>query len=85
MQDKEINQAIAKIEYPNYKPSGMHFEMFDYCTNWSAMGPIVERERMKIVPLMSKWRVYKNGIYAQESRLCHAAAMCYLKAKGVEL
>ena len=90
MTNAEINLAIAKIEFPN--DEGLHItsdgatvyvpseqEGRNYCEWWADIGEIIERERMKIVPLMEKYRVSKGDVYAQDHSLTKAAALCYLK------
>lgn len=94
MTNAEINLAIAKIEYPDAhieinrdkaeiirgdETAGYEALLKCYVTCWGDIMPIVERERMKIMPLMKKYRVSKGDVSVTDHALCRAAALCYLK------
>ena len=96
MTDSEINLAIARIEYPNKGVSiisterAVHVEglgLKNYCSNWADIGPIIERERIGLAPLHDRqYRAYcSSGVFAIDKSPTKAAALCYLKTKGVEI
>jgi hypothetical protein len=98
MTDAEINLAIAKIEYPdNYVTKGQEncaelsgpklFDQLDYCNNWSDIGPIIDRENMFIAPIYDGWQAssIECDLPVTAETPTKAAALCYLKMKGVEL
>jgi hypothetical protein len=77
MTDNEINTYIADIEGRCSTP--------DYCNNWSDIGPIIEREKIEIVTFgWDGWLAMRNE-KARAETPTKAAALCYLKMKGVEL
>ena len=98
MTDAEINLAIAKIEYPD--GSYPQFDTpvsglaVDYCDSWSDIGPIIEREEIQISSARCEkrskvvwvaqdyWAIQTNTATAETPT--RAAALCYLKMKGVE-
>lgn len=99
MTDAEINLAIAKIEYPNdswsmthgdgvARVAGQDLIVKDYCNNWEDIGPIIEREKMRIRlnPNLDKWEatiwIYGDPIFGYAETPFKAAALCYLKMKG---
>jgi hypothetical protein len=91
MTDAEINLAIAKIEWgddfldDDYLAS--LYECVDYVYNWSDMGPIIERENMFIAPIYDGWEAssIECDVPVTAESPTKAAALCYLKMKGVEL
>jgi hypothetical protein len=87
MTDAEINLAIAKIEYPdNYVTKGQEncaelsgpklFDQLDYCNNWSDIGPIIDGWQASSI---------ECDLPVTAETPTKAAALCYLKMKGVEL
>lgn len=65
MTDAEINLAIAKIEYPNdswsmthgdgvARVAGQDLIVKDYCKNWQDIGPIIEREKICVSPVIDE-------------------------------
>ena len=94
MTDAEINLEIAQIEYPDLTVEshgeayiyfwGGTVEIVDYCNNWSDIGPIIEREKIDLEPLIDGWCAggYSLGHYAHAKTPTKAAALCYLKMKG---
>jgi len=61
----------------------------DYCKGWSDIGPIIEREGMDLSYDSFEWSAY--GILtdgtctsADAKTPTKAAALCYLKMKGIE-
>jgi len=99
MTDSEINLAIAKIEYPAQaqieRPVGeltpsiyvSGIGLVDYVNDWSDIGPIIEREGVWLSREEFCWvaSFYYSYIYATAETPTKAAALCYLKMKGVEL
>ena len=85
MTDSEINLAIAKIEYPNEPDRNL--TEHNYCTNWSDIGPIIEREGLALMTCRdgmyqaSKW-VGSLLETAYGDTPTKAAALLYLKMKG---
>ena len=96
MTDEEINVAIAKLEYPNLEWFGAdHLAVTwnngcrtecDYL-QWADIGPIIEREEVWLRREEFCWvaSFYYSDIYATAETPTKAAALCYLKMKGVEL
>jgi len=93
MTDSEINLAIAKIEYPNLEWFGAdHLAVTwnngcrtecDYL-QWADIGPIIERERIELVTFgWDAWLATRNE-KARAETPTKAAALCYLKIKGVK-
>jgi hypothetical protein len=98
MTDAEINLAIAKIEYPDSYVTKGHescaelagpklFDQLDYCNDWADIGPIIERENMFIAPIYDGWTASSidNDALVEAETPTKAAALCYLKMKGVEI
>ena len=100
MTDVEINLAIARLEYPddeayeNGDQCWVEFDFYnetiypDYCNNWADIGPIIEREGMSIDFWESGHWTVNNSDTPSVSTVAEtptkAAALCYLKMKGVE-
>ena len=94
MTEAEINLAIAKIEYPDESVSHLndpdesesHLYHLDYCKYWSDIGPIIEREKINLEPLVDGWSAggYALGVYAHAETPTKAAALCYLKMRESE-
>jgi len=99
MTDSEINLAIAKIEYPAQaqieRPVGeltpsiyvSGIGLVDYVNDWSDIGPIIERELIHLYPQIKDWIAECYGesdVEAYAETPTKAAALCYLKMKGVE-
>ena len=98
MKDAEINLAIAKIEYPNAKyieeTEGSYIQVtndgftdyWDYCNNWSDIGPIIEREKLDLTATEDGWEA--NGYFYEKRTSAEtptkAAALCYLKMRESE-
>ena len=91
MTNAEINLAIARIEYPD--GSYPQFDTpvsglaVDYCDSWSDIGPIIERELIHLYPQIKDWIAECYGesdVEAYADTPTKAAALCYLKMKGVE-
>jgi hypothetical protein len=96
MTDAEINLAIAKIEFAGKELSqcGDHVDVrlgagdytcVDYVNDWENIGPIIEREGIGLTSLVGGWIAnigYKFS--CEEDTPTKAAALCYLKMKGVE-
>ena len=61
----------------------------DYCNNWSDIGPIIEREKIELRQSSSgnRWAAVADNISlnVEAETPKKAAALCYLKMKGVEL
>jgi len=98
MKDAEINLAIAKIEYPDKEvgslDNGSAFVVYhprsgvkNYIKYWGDIGPIIEREGVWLSREEFCWvaSFYYSYIYATAETPTKAAALCYLKMKGVEL
>ena len=87
MTDAEINLAIAKIEYPDrdwlLHKNGNIAHGYDYCKYWSDIGPIIEREKIDLEPLVDGWSAggYALEVYAHAETPTKAAALCYLKRR----
>ena len=83
MTEAEINLALAKIEYPDESVS--HLNDLDYCNDWADIGPIIEREKIDLTAIEDGWEA--NGYFYVISALAKtptkAAALCYLKMKGL--
>ena len=84
MTDAEINLAISKIEGD--------YTCVDYVNNWEDIGPIIEREKIKLFSSEGvDWKAtlvkpcselgYKVWVKEAETPT-RAAALCYLKMKG---
>jgi len=100
MNNAEINLAIAKLEYPNLEWFGAdHLAVTwnngcrtecDYL-QWSDIGPIIEREKIDLhyEPMTDgkDWHAASCGNIAEvwADTPTKAAALCYLRMKGVEL
>jgi len=86
MTEAEINLAIAKIEYPNEPDRNLIDH--NYCSEWSAIGPIIEREKITTTfnDTYLCWIAHDgyNNFLVQSDSLTEAAALCYLNMKGVE-
>ena len=93
MTEAEINLAIAKIEYPDESVS--HLNDLDYCKYWSDIGPIIERNEMRLDSLgNNQWEAtlfeddgtgyFDAKWYAHAETPMKAAALCYLKMKESE-
>jgi hypothetical protein len=84
MKDHEINLAIAKIEHPEAVREGTNYVFnVDYVNNWQDIGPIIEREKIEIVTFgWDGWLAMRNE-KARAETPTKAAALCYLKMKGV--
>ena len=81
MTDSEINTLIADIEGRCSTP--------DYCNDWADIGPIIEREKITVDFWDYKqWIAHNNGdtpfVKTRAETPIKAAAMCYLRMKGVE-
>jgi len=81
MTDSEINTLIADIEGRCSTP--------DYCNDWADIGPIIEREKITVDFWDYKqWIAHNNGytpfVKTRAETPTKAAALCYLKIKGVE-
>jgi len=101
MTDAEINLAIAKIEYPNRVIDqhqdvgaiviiGTGFKTKDYVNNWADIGEIIEREKIALSYDGDVWFAYGLGGRGREVGACEktptkAAALCFLKIRGVEI
>jgi hypothetical protein len=101
--DAEINLAIARIEYPDLTVEshgeayiyfwGGTVEIVDYCKNWSDIGPIIEREKIKLfssegvdwkATLVKPCSELGYRVWTKEAKTpTRAAALCYLKMKEV--
>ena len=97
MTDAEINLAIAKIEFAGKElfQCGDHVDVrlgagdytcVDYVHNWEDIGPIIEREGIELEVLNFGWSAggYHLGVTATAETPMKAAALCYLKMKGIE-
>ena len=100
MTDAEINLAIAKLEYPDYKieswigraavvPAGHpSIRGIDYM-QWCWIGPIIEREKLTLGCNDTHKTYFAHDGYgnftAHAETPTKAAALCYLKMKGVQL
>ena len=105
MTDAEINLAIAKIEFAGKElyPCADHVDVrlgagdytcVDYCNNWEDIGPIIEREEMRLDPLgFCEWEAtffeeddgyFEAKWYGHAETPMKAAALCYLKTQGIE-
>jgi len=90
MDDHEINLAIAKLEYPETRNLKLWVEqnMVSYTEGWLDIGPIIEREKINISYQDKKlgWCAYFNIFDEHEAYAdtpTKAAALCYLKMKGI--
>lgn len=97
MTDAEINLAIAKIEYPdetitqdrrNWGTCALIRSKeiaLDYADSWSDIGPIIERENIGIYPdgMSPVWLAFYEYIEVTDVSPTKAAALCYLKMKGL--
>jgi hypothetical protein len=97
----EINLAIAKIEFPDaeinsygnsvdvifVRFSDGKYKCVDYCTDWSDIGPIIERENIFLAPIIDGWTASSidNDTLVYSDTPTKAAALCYLMMKGVEI
>ena len=86
MDDHEINLAIAKLEYPETRNLKLWVEqnMVSFTEGWYDTGPIIEREKIGIRPVQSRWEAFCGSSVAIADTPTKAAALCYLKLKGVE-
>jgi hypothetical protein len=101
MNDAEINLTIAKIEHPNEswrtthedgvsRIAGQELIAKDYVNNWADIGPIIEREGIDLAYDGTVWSTYgldkaTLGVCAKAETPTKAAALAFLKIKGVEL
>lgn len=77
MTDSEINTLIADIEGRCSTP--------DYCNDWADIGPIIEREGIGLTSLVGGWIANIGYKFSCEEDIpTKAAALCYLKMRGVE-
>ena len=51
LQGAALDWAVAMAE--NW--AGADFEVKPYCTDWAHGGPIIERERLEIIPKCDRW------------------------------
>lgn len=93
MTEAEINLAIAKIEWGEsfFEDVNMAriYQKKDWCNNWEDIGPIIERESINLFHDENEWSasgIRENGkdTGAEAETPTKAAALCYLKMKGVE-
>jgi len=97
MTDADINLAIAKIEYPDYKikawigrsavvPVGHpSIRSIDYM-QWCWIGPIIEREKINLLSIENNsWTAKVANYGANTETPTKAAALCFLKMKGVDV
>ena len=94
MSDAQINLAIAEIEYPEAVREGINYVFnVDYVNNWSDIRPIIEREKIDLFIFIediwcAEWGEYDYSgnrfAIAEAKTPTKAAALCYLKMKGVE-
>ena len=97
MTDAQINLAIAKIEYPDKEvgslDNGSAFVVYhprsgvkNYIKYWGDIGPIIEREKIDLKALSDGWYAggYDLGFSARADTPTKAAALCYLKMKGID-
>ena len=87
MDDYEINLAIAKLEYPETRNLKLWVEqnMVSYTDGWYDIGPIIERENIGVRPVHSRWEAFHGSSIAIDDTPTKAAALCYLKIKGVDV
>lgn len=97
MTDAEINLAIARIEYPDAEliqddssDINIDYKLFvNYVEDWDDIGPIIEREELDITCWgTNQWSANnsdsRNAFYKAYAETPNkAAALCYLKMKGV--
>ena len=86
MTDSEINTLIADIDGRCSTP--------DYCNNWADIGPIIEREKIKLfssegvdwkATLVKPCSELGYRVWMQEAETpTKAAALCYLKMRESE-
>ena len=100
MTDAKINLAIAKLEYPDYKirawegkatvtPVGHpSIRGIDYM-EWFWIGPVIEREKLTLGYNDTYVTYFTHDGYGNFTAFAEtptkAAALCYLKIKGVEV
>jgi hypothetical protein len=97
MTNAEINLAIAKIEFAgkelyqcadhvDVRLGAGDYTCVDYVNDWADIGPIIEREKISISPWRNHWKAVcpneNHHIFSETPT--KAAALCYLKMKGVE-
>ena len=100
MDDLRINLAIAKFEYPdatlyesNTKDSVRIYNNYpkyiirNYCSNWSDIGPIIEREKIDVTVNESGNGWEANTFFFESKTTAEtptkAAALCYLRFKEI--
>ena len=96
MTEAEINLAIARLEHPDAEITQDNYnwgscalirneqQAFDYVGNWADIGPIIERERIGVALVHGDvYRAYSNEVFAIDRSPTKAAALCYLKIKGL--
>ena len=86
MDDHEINLAIAKLEYPETRNLKLWVEqnMVSFTEGWYDIGPSIEREKIGIRPISNGWEAFHGSSVVIADTPTRAAALCYLKLKGVE-
>jgi len=96
MEDRQINLAIARIEYPRsialFPEWESSFRVIDYCNCWDCIGPIIEREGINLTVDKANntwiawlWSEDGRNIEARAASTTKSAALCFLKMKGVEI
>jgi len=87
MDDREIDLAIAKIEYPETRNIKLWVEqnMVSFTEGWYDIGPIIEREKIGIRPVPRGWEAFCGSSIAIADTPTKAAALVFLKIKGFEV
>jgi len=86
MDDREIDLAIAKIEYPETRNLKLWIDqkMVSYTDGWYDIGPIIEREGIGVRPVQSRWEAFHGSSIAIADTPTKAVALVFLKIKGIE-
>ena len=97
MTEAEINLAIAKLEYPNlnwFSDGHLAVNWKDGCMteydylHWADIGPIIECEKLTLGCNDTYGTYFAHDGYGNFTAFAEtptkAAALCYLKMKGVE-
>jgi len=85
MDDHEINLTIAKLEYPETRNLKLWVQqnLVSFTDGWYDIGHIIEREKIGIRPVPNGWEAFYDDSVVIADTPTKAAALCYLRIKGV--
>ena len=82
LQGAALDYAVAKCEYPGAEHLITRQNPFQYSTDWSQGGPIIEREKIELHPAGDKWSSDIDHYFQHYGPTPLIAAMrCYVQSK----